>query len=142
MKSKIKLCCFCVNYTHACIIVNNFITNELENVKIVYINEKSESKKIKAIVSKFYTQLEDKIFFTEWLDENIINNYEDEKFVFVVKGRKKFIDNVNKFLELNDFTGYIINCYDIFETSNKISEIVNMHDYFVNTEGIILKEKI
>ena len=24
---KIKLCCFTVNYTHACIIANNFINN-------------------------------------------------------------------------------------------------------------------
>ncbi|MBR1883779.1 MAG: hypothetical protein IJ809_02370 [Clostridia bacterium] len=142
MKNKTKMCCFTVNYTHACIIVNNFITNELSNVKIVYINEKSESKKLKTIVSKFYTELEDKIFFTEWLDENIINDYEDEKFVFVVKGKEKFIDNVNKFLDLNDFSGYVINCYDIFETSKKISDIVNKHDYYVNTEGIVIKEKI
>ena len=142
MKNKVKLCCFAVNYTHAYIIVNNFITNELSNVKIVYINEKSEKKKLKSLISKFYQNLEDKIFFTEWLDENVINDYEDEKFVFVVKGKEKFIENVNKFLDLNDFNGYVINCFDIFECSTKINELVNKHDYFLNTEGIVLKEKI
>ena len=39
---KIKLCCFTVNYTHACIIANNFINNRLNNVKVIYINEKNE----------------------------------------------------------------------------------------------------
>ena len=140
--NKLKLCCFTVNYTHACIIVNNFITNELTNVKIVYINEKSESKKLKSIVTKFYSEISDKIFFTEWLDENIINDYINERFVFVVKGKEKFIESVNKFLEINDFNGYIINCYDIFETSHKIDKIMNKHDYYINTEGIVIKEKI
>ncbi len=142
MKNKMKLCCFTVNYTHACIIVNNFITNELSNVKIVYINERSEKKRIKSIVSKFYSELSDKIFFTEWLNENVINDYTNEKFVFVVKGKEKFITNVNKFLDLNEFSGYIINCFDIFEVSNKIDKIMNAHDYYINTEGIIIKEKI
>lgn len=140
MKNKIKLCCFTVNYTHACIIVNNFITNELSNVKIVYINERSEKKKIKNIVSKFYSELSDRTFFTEWLNENIINDYTNEKFVFVVKGKEKFIQNVNKFLDLNDFKGYVINCYDIFETSKKINEIMAKHDYYINTEGIMIKD--
>ena len=141
-KNKMKLCCFAVNYTHACIIVNNFITNELNNVKIVYINQKSEDKKLKNIISKYYSQLLDKVFFTEWLNENIINDYTNETFVFVVNGKEKFIENVNKFLNLNDFSGYVINCYEILETSNKISKIIDKHDYYINTEGIIIKEKM
>ena len=40
---KIKVCCFTVNSTHACIIANNFIEKQLENVKVIYINEKSEN---------------------------------------------------------------------------------------------------
>ena len=55
---KIKLCCFTVNSTHSYIIANNFINNELENVKVIYINEKnevSERKKIKnRLISIFY----------------------------------------------------------------------------------------
>ena len=45
---KIKLCCFTVNTTHAYIIANNFISNELQNVKVIYINEKDEKKKTKS----------------------------------------------------------------------------------------------
>ena len=52
---KIKLCCFTVNSTHSYIIANNFIDSELENVKVIYINEKSEKserRKIKNITDK------------------------------------------------------------------------------------------
>ena len=55
---KIKLCCFTVNSTHACIIANNFINNELKNVKVIYINEKSEKIKLKKIISKFYKKMD------------------------------------------------------------------------------------
>ena len=115
---KIKLCCFTVNSTHAYIIANNFIDSELENVKVIYINEKNEKierRKIKNIVSKFYKKMNDKVFYTEWLNEKIINDYEYEKFVFVVNGKEEFINRVNKYLEINNSDGYIINCYDIFD---------------------------
>ena len=59
---KIKLCCFTVNSTHACIIANNFINNELKNVKVIYINEKSEKRKLKNIISRFYKKMDDNSF--------------------------------------------------------------------------------
>jgi len=45
---KVKLCCFTVNYTHACIIANNFINKELKNVKV-------EESEIMLFYSKLYT---------------------------------------------------------------------------------------
>lgn len=139
---KIKLCCFTVNSTHAYIISNNFITNELDNVKVIYINEKnekSEIKKIKNIVSKFYKKMNDKMYYTQWLNERIINDYEYEKFVFVVNGKEEFITRVNKFLDVNISEGYVINCYDIFDIKEEVSDIINAHDYYINTTGVVKK---
>ena len=104
---KIKLCCFTVNSTHACIIANNFINNELKNVKVIYINEKSEKRKLKNIISRFY---------------------------------KKMDDKVNKYLDINESVGYIINCYDIFDITESTKEIINSHDYYINTTGIVKNE--
>ena len=115
---KIKLCCFTVNSTHSYIIANNFINNELENVKVIYINEKnelSERKKIKNIISKFYKRMNDKVFYTEWLNEKIVNDYDYEKFVFVVNGKEEFISKVNKYIDLNESEGFIINCFEIID---------------------------
>ncbi|MEG2310597.1 MAG: hypothetical protein RSB76_01260 [Clostridia bacterium] len=138
--NKIKLCCFTVNYTHSCIIANNFISNELNDVKVVYINEKSEKKKLKNIISKFYTKMQDRTFFTEWLNEGVINDYEKETFVFVVAGKEKFISRVNEFLDLNDFNGYVVNCYEVFDLSTEVENIINLHDFYINTTGIVKKE--
>ena len=139
---KIKLCCFTVNSTHAYIIANNFINNELKNVKVIYINEKSEKRKLKNIITKFYKKMNDKSFYTEWLNEKITHDYENETFVFVVNGKEKFVDKVNEFLDVNDAKGYVINCYDIFDIDVSTSDIINNHDYYINTSGIVKKEAL
>lgn len=135
--SKCKLCCFTVNTTHACIIANNYIVNNLDNVKIIYINEKDENKKLRNIISRFYKSMEDRMYYSEWLNEAIINDYDKEEFVFVVHGKEKFITNVNKFLDINEFNGYIIDCYDICEIKSNIEDVINIHDYYMNTTGIV-----
>ncbi len=134
---KKKLCCFTVNTTHACIIANNYISNNLDNVKIIYINEKNETKKVKSIISKFYKRIEERMYYSEWLNENILNNYEEEEFVFVVHGNEKFVSNVNKFLAVNNFNGYIINCYDIVDIRSRIEDVIANHDYYMNTSELI-----
>ncbi len=139
---KIKLCCFTVNYTHACIIANNFINNRLSNVKVIYVNEKSEKKKMKNIISRFYKKMDDKMFCTEWLDERLTHDYLNETFVFVVNGKEEFIERVNKYLNVNDFRGYIINCYDIFDIKSTTEDIIDSHDYYINTTGIVNKESL
>ena len=40
----IKVCTFVANYTHSCIVANNFISKEYEKAKVIYINEKSEKE--------------------------------------------------------------------------------------------------
>ena len=139
---KIKLCCFTVNTTHAYIIANNFINNELEGVKVIYINEKDEKKKVKNIISKFYKKMDDNMFYTTWLNEEITNDYKNENFVFVVSGKEEFIENVNKYLDINDFSGYIINCYEIFDIKEDVNKVINKHDYYINTTSIVKKEKL
>lgn len=140
--NKIKLCCFTVNSTHACIIANNFISNELLNVKVIYMNEKSEKKKLKSIIGKFYKKMEDQMFCTEWLNEKLLNDYANETFVIVVNGKEEFVERVNKFLDLNEFNGYIINCYEIFDLKVDIEAIIKKHDFYINTTGVIKKEAL
>ena len=137
---KVRLCCFTVNSTHACIIANNFISNELKNVKVIYINEKSQRRKLKNIISKFYKKMDDKLFYTEWLNEKIIHDYEKETFVFVLNGKEEFIEKVNKYIDINECSGYIINCYDIFDIKGEVKDIINKHDFYINTTGVIKNE--
>ena len=77
------------------------------------------------------------MYYTEWLNENLLNDYENENFVFVVHGKEKFISNVNKFLDINNFDGYVINCYDICEIKSKVEDVIARHDYYMNTTGLV-----
>ena len=137
---KLKICCFTVRYTHACIIANNFISKELKNVKVIYINEKSEEVKLKNIVSRFYKKMDDQLFYTEWLNEKITNDYKNENFVFVVNGKEEFVNRVNKYIQINEAKGYIINCYNIFDIEDRIEDIISKHDFYINTNGLVSKE--
>lgn len=137
---KLKICCFTVSYTHACIIANNFISKELKNVKVIYINEKSEEVKLKNIVSRFYKKMDDQLFYTEWLNEKITNDYKNENFVFVVNGKEEFVNRVNKYIQINEAKGYIINCYNIFDIEDRIEDIISKHDFYINTNGLVSKE--
>ena len=113
-----------------------------ENVKVIYISEKSEKKKLKNIISKFYKKMNDRSFYTEWLNEKITNDYENENFVFVVNGKADFVEKVNEFLDINESQGYVINCYDIFDTEISTSEIIKKHEFYINTTGIVKKEAL
>ena len=112
--NKIKLCCFTVNSTHAYIISNNFINNEFN----------------------------DKSFYTEWLNEKITHDYNNETFVFVVNGKQEFVDKVNEYLDINEAIGYVINCYDIFDIKKDTASIISSHDYYINTSGVVKKETL
>lgn len=136
---KIKLCCFTVNTTHACIISNNFIKNNIRNMKVIYINEKGETKKLNNIISRFYKTTKGCIYYTDRFNETMLNDYNNEKFVFVIHGKEKFVDKTNDFLELNPFDGFIINCYDVYDIKENIEEIIKKHDHYINTTGIVEK---
>ena len=70
------------------------------------------------------------------------NDYENENFVFVVNGKADFVEKVNEFLDINESQGYVINCYDIFDTEISTSEIIKKHEFYINTTGIVKKEAL
>ena len=84
--------------------------------------------------------MNDKLFYTEWLNEKITNDYKMEEFVFVVNGKEEFVNRVNKYIQINESRGYIINCYNIFDIQEKIENIIAKHDYYINTNGLVRKE--
>lgn len=104
------------------------------------MNEKSEEAKLKNIVSNFYKKMDDSIFYTEWLNEKITNDYNHEEFVFVVNGKEEFVNRVNKYIDINESRGYIINCYNIFDIQESTKSIISKHDYYINTTGLVKKE--
>ena len=136
---KTKLCCFTVNTTHALIVSNNFIKNSLDGINVIYISEKPEELKIKNIIDRFYKSIKDRICYSKWLNERIINEIDKEDMVYVIHGGEKFVEATNKFLDTNSLGGFIINCYDVYDIKEDISKIIEKHDYYINTTGVVGK---
>ncbi|MEG2459698.1 MAG: hypothetical protein RSB51_01295 [Clostridia bacterium] len=137
---KTKICSFAINFIHACIMANNFIKENLNDVKIIYINEENEKQKIKDVITKYYPEVEHVSFYNDILDEKIINEYDSEKFVYVVYGSEKFIEKVNKYLDINKFSGYIINNYKVITLKEDMNDIINKHKYYINTTYIYVSK--
>ena len=94
----IKVCSFVANYTHSCIVANNFISKEFSNAKVIYINERSEKEKLKNIVNKYFKSLNEKILYMEWLNEEVTNDYVNENIILVINGSENFINKVNGYM--------------------------------------------
>ena len=132
----IRLCSFVANYTHSCIITSNFISKEFVNAKVIYINENSQKGKLEKIVNKYFKNLNKKIIYMEWLNEEVINDYLSENIILVVNGSEAFITKVNSYISILNYNVLVINCYNISELKSRVSDIIMTHDYFLNTDGL------
>ena len=116
-------------------VLKNLIINEEDKEEIININWKS-SKLQK------YSSIEKKL-------KNIINN--EKEINILISGSQKYINEVNrmlnKFLEKNaNKVSHkyitIINCYEVTEFDDNIREILDMHEYILNTSGVHKIEEI
>ncbi|MEG1141144.1 MAG: hypothetical protein RSE41_01595, partial [Clostridia bacterium] len=69
-------------------------------------------------------------------------DYTYDTFVFVINGKKEFIEKINNELNITNFNGYIINCYDIFDTKMNVENITKKHDYYINTTGVVMNNNL
>ena len=136
----IKVCSFVANYTHSCIVANNFISKEFTDAKVIYINEKSQREKLKNIVNKYFKSVNEKILYMEWLNEEITNDYVNENIILVINGSESFINKVNDYMCFLQSDIVVINCYNIMDIKSNINDIISKHDYYLNTNGIEIRD--
>lgn len=116
-------------------ILNNLIIKEKEKQKIQNINWKSN--KIKK-----YSNIEKN------LKSIIVNNKEIN---LLISGSVKYINEINEILnkffeknseKINNKSITIINFYEVTEFDDNIKEILDEHDFIINTAGIHKVEEI
>ncbi len=137
----IKICSFVSSYTHSIIVANNFISREYRNekAKVIYISQNGDKEKVDKIVDKYFRDNLKEITYTEWLNENIINDYANENIILVINGSEKFINKVNEYISFSNIEVVIINSYNVTELKSEIDTIISKHDYYLNTQGIQIK---
>lgn len=154
-KTKEKICTFFVSDYHFEMKSLPYITKNLEKEKnIIILTENNLKDTMEKLIKR--TNFDDvkktKILNIDWENDDLrkfkeikedIKN-EKETIIFI-KGKKNYIQNVNKNLEAwieNNDKIKIVDCYDIEEVGENIEEIMSKYDKVLNTSGEKEIEKI
>lgn len=115
--------------------LNNLIINKEDKQKILNLNW--ENIKIKK-----YSNIEKNL-------KNLIQN--NKEINLIISGSEKYIREINNILniffekyiaKINNKNITIINCYEVTEFDNNIREILDSHEFILNTSGIHKVEDI
>lgn len=149
-----KVCGFYVNNWHLTTMILPYINKSLkENRNIMTIMEKGIKEEVKELLSRMNLNKATKaeILNIDWtskpvckyskIKEEIEQKLKDgEKLNIIINGTKEYIEIANqnmykviKNLKIKEIT--IINCYEITKQSD-VKEILNKHEFVLNTSGI------
>lgn len=132
-----KICAFVANFTHSVIITCNYVKNNSDVDRVIFITQSEQKEKLDVIINKYFK--ESKISFIEWGNESSVYDY-DENIIFAIYGSDSFVLKVNKYLKMLNFSNMIINLYDIKTIKNGIENIILKHDYYLDSSGIKIKK--
>lgn len=148
-KERVKrICSFYVSDWHLISMLLPYISSNItEETCITNITEKNLEENVKEFVSKLSLteETEKRILEINWNKERIYpyrkihNNIKRE--IIIISGNKTYIDKMNKSIQkhlkkiIKDREVIVLNCYEVMEFNENISEILNLHDKILNTSG-------
>lgn len=150
----IKVCSFYVNDWHLTTMILPHIKRTIEeNTKVLTILENGIKNKVEELLSKMNLNpiTQNKILEINWTGnpackysyikdqiESVIDNI--EQINIIVNGTKEYIKVANKNIEkvIKNVIGKKITIIDCYETTNckEINQILDKHDFVLNTSGI------
>ena len=154
-----KVCGFYVSTMHLITMLLPFIKNQTNNnVKIETFLEYNLNKNVSNVLNNLVINNKEKanILNINWnssriqrysnIEKKLKNyNFNNNEVNIIISGSRKYIEECNKILErfinrnkniLNNKNTSIINCYEVNEFDDNIREILDNHDYIINTSGI------
>lgn len=146
-KSTEKSCLFFASDYHFEMIALPYISSIVNKEKeVIIITENDLEETIKKLILNLNLEKKKKkeILNIDWKNNNIykinqIKNAEnmDKEFVVFIKGKEKYIQDINKNIEnLENNNINIIDCYDINEIEDSISDIAEKYKKILSTSGI------
>ena len=147
-KSKEKLCLFFASDYHFEMISLPYINENLKKDKnVIVITENNLKGTVNKLLENINLTEEERnrIINIDW-ENNDLNkfkqikkaNSENKETIIFVKGKENYIDNINKNIEnwisVKDIK--VVDCYDINEVQNNVSNIVRRYGKLLSTSGI------
>lgn len=152
-----KVCGFYVSSVHLVTMLLPYLNKKIEEqIEIIPFLEFDLRKNVETILSKIVLNEKDKerILNINWKNTKIqkITNIEsklkektkrEKELIVLISGSKKYIKEVNEivgkyFSKYRNNKKYItvINCFEVEEFDDDIREILDEHEYIINTSGI------
>ncbi len=147
-KSKEKICLFFASDYHFEMITLPYINEKLkENKNIVIVTENNLEETMQKVISRVNLDEneKEKILKIDWKSDDFskfkeikeLNKESDEVIVFV-KGKENYINNINE--NINNWGNLenlkIIDCYDVNELQEDITNISGKYNKVLSTSGI------
>ena len=152
-----KVCGFYVSSVHLVTMLLPYLNKQIEEqIEIIPFLEFDLRKNVETILSKIVLNEKDKerILNINWKNTKIqkITNIEsklkektkrEKELIVLISGSKKYIKEVNEIVD-KYFSNYrnnkkyitVINCFEVEEFDDDIREILDEHEYIINTSGI------
>ena len=156
---KLRICSFYVSDWHLTAMLLPFIEERVksgDNINTIF--EKDIESNMKEILTRLQidSKTKEKILNIDWKSKSLIK-YDDVKnylnqviknkgeTIILVEGNKERIEYINKNIDrwiekqsrkLKNKSVKIINCYEVSEFDDNIRDILDLHEYILNTSGI------
>ncbi len=146
-----KVCSFYVSDWHLVTMLLPHINEKInEEVKIATILQYNIQNQMETLLEKLRIENKTKILNIDWKNkqtnentiENIINTKENQ-IEIIINGNMEYIEEANKQIEnfINSHEQFknkkitIIDCYNVNDYKDKISQILEKHEKILNTSG-------
>ncbi len=144
--TKEKICAFYASDYHFEMISLPYISKSMdENKEIIILTENDLESTVNTLISRMNLKdaKKNKILGLDWKDNDLRkfkeiskSTKENKNMIIFIKGKKNYIENVNKNIEkwVEDKDNVkVIDCYEFFEVENKIDDIAEKYDKILGT---------
>lgn len=147
-KRENKLCLFFASDYHFEMISLPYINESLKkNENVIIMTENNLDSSVDKVISSINLNEEERNRLTrvDWKNDNLdkfrkikIANQEGKDTLIFVKGKENYINNMNKNIEnwINNNEVTVVDCYDISEIQDEVSDIAKRYDRILSTSGV------
>lgn len=147
-KSKEKLCLFFASDYHFEMISLPYINDKLKQDKnVIIITENDLNKTVDTVLSRINLNINEreKLSKIDWKNDDLNKfkeikkaNEDGKETVIFVKGKKNYIDSINENIDnwINIEDIKVVNCYDLNEVHDDVSNIAKEYDRILSTSGV------
>ena len=147
-KRENKLCLFFASDYHFEMISLPYINESLKkNENVIIMTENNLDSSVDKVISSINLNEEERNRLTrvDWKNDNLdkfrkikIANQEGKDTLIFVKGKENYINNMNENIEnwINNNEVTVVDCYDISEIQDEVSDIAKRYDKILSTSGV------